>query len=61
MDKFPGGIYEASYNVVKNHGAFEERKAIIKWLRNEKSWTTRVLDRVADAIERGEPLEADDE
>lgn len=56
MDILPSEPYASIFNVVKNHGAAEERKAIINWLRNDRSWTTRVLDRVADAIESGEHL-----
>lgn len=34
-----------------------ERAAIVAWLRDQRSWTTRVLDKVADAIEQGAYLE----
>lgn len=56
MDFFPSETYESSYNVVKSQGATAERASIVNWLRSNRSWTTRVLDRVADAIERGEHL-----
>ena len=38
----------------------DERADVVAWLRKQK-WTTRVLDRIADAIESGEHLRGDDE
>ena len=38
----------------------DERADVVAWLRRQK-WTTRVLDRIADAIESGEHLRGDDE
>lgn len=42
------------------YGRHQERRAVVAWLR-EQQWTTRVLDIVAGAIERGEHLGAADE
>ena len=38
----------------------DERADVVAWLRRQK-WTTRVLDRIADAIESGDHLGAADE
>ena len=38
----------------------DERADVVACIRKQK-WTTRVLDRIADAIESGEHLRGDDE
>ena len=37
-----------------------ERDDVVAWLRRQK-WTTRVLERIADAIESGDHIGAADE
>ena len=43
-----------------SEGRDDERADVVAWLRQQK-WTTRVLDRIADAIESGDHLGASDE
>ena len=48
---------QPGYDLGRAVGARHERDLIVGWLRTQRHWTTRVLDKIADQIERGDHLE----